>query len=150
MWTFLIILKFVKSVKIPMIIYCCNAMLLTMYFVSFGSFSFIQHHTMLLTVLCQASVLSNTIFIYLFIYLFNYSCMFKMYQTKVQYLVYNCHHKLSVIRVHESEKELITVQCIITIIKANYNFKFQHRNEHTKVLQHKLKAWSVATPLNCK
>ena len=25
---------------------------------------------------------------------------------------------------------------IITIIKANYNFKLQHRNEHTKVLQH--------------
>ena len=62
--------------------------------------------------------------------------------TKVQYLVYNCHHKHSVMCVHESEKELITVYTvyIITIIKANYNFKFQHRNEHTQVLQHKLKA----------
>ena len=61
--------------------------------------------------------------------------------TKVQYLVYNCHHKHSVMRVHESEKELITAQSYkITIIKANYIFKFQHRNEHTKVLQHKLKA----------
>ena len=48
-------------------------------------------------------------FIYLFIQLFMYV---QNVSTKVQYLVYNCHHKHSVMRVHESEKELITVQCI--------------------------------------
>ena len=57
---------------------------------------------------------------YLFIQLFMYV---QNVSTKVQYLVYNCHHKHSVMRVHESEKELITVVYIITIIKANYNFK---------------------------
>ena len=67
--------------------------------------------------------------------------MFKMYQTKVQYLVYSCHHKLSVMHEHENEKELITVQCIyIQSLKQITTLKFQHRNEHTKVIQHKLKA----------
>ena len=36
--------------------------------------------------------------------------------TKVQYLVYNCHHKHSVMRVHESEKELILLYSVY-----NYN-----------------------------
>ena len=53
------------------------------------------------------------LFIYLFIYLFIQLYMYvQNVSTKVQYLVYNCYHKHSVMRVHESEKELITVQCI--------------------------------------
>ena len=36
---------------------------------------------------CQKPKCHSNLFYLLFIYLFNHSCMFKMYQTKVQYLV---------------------------------------------------------------
>ena len=63
--------------------------------------------------------------------------MFKMYQTKVQYLVYKqLSSQSNVMHVHENEKELIAVQCIYNHLKQITTLNFNTETKHTKVRCH--------------
>ena len=54
----------------------------------------------------------SSFIIYLFIYSIIHVCSKCIKQKYSMLSIYNCHHKHSVTRLHESEKELTTVQCI--------------------------------------